>query len=97
LTFSEDVVPGGAMAVIRLAGTLEIIDQVALEATGKADSLKLTSAVAITYPDNQEFIIEIAGGAVADLQPANTWDGQVGLGENAWVVGLNDRTKLHIL
>jgi large repetitive protein len=92
LKFNENVVPGGATAIIRLAGTLEIIDVVALTATTKADSLKLASTVALTYPDDQKFVIEIAGGKVADAA-GNTWNGQIGLGENAWVAGLNDRTK----
>jgi large repetitive protein len=92
LVFNEDVVPGGATAVIRLAGTLERIDEVSLTPTAVLDSLILTSSVVLTYPDDQHFIVEIAGGAVADAA-GNTWDGQVGLGENAWVVGLPDRTR----
>jgi methionine-rich copper-binding protein CopC len=94
LDFNEEVVPGTATAVIRLAGTLEIVDIVPLTATAELDSLILTSAVALTYADDQKFVIEIAGGIgkVADAA-GNFWNGQIGLGENAWVVGLNDRTK----
>jgi large repetitive protein len=91
LNFNENVVPNGATAVIRLAGTLEIIAVVPVTATASLDSLILTSAIALTYPDNQKFVIEIAGGVVEDGS-GNTWDGIVGLGANAWTVGLADDT-----
>ena len=93
LKFNEDVViVSGAKAVIRLAGTLEIVDVVDLVSTTKADSIKLSSSVAISKADDQKFVIEIAEGAVTDIA-GNKWAGQIGLGENAWVAGLNDRTK----
>jgi large repetitive protein len=94
LKFSEKVIPNGALAVIRKADTHEIVDSnVALVAHGTTeDSLKIVFNVA-SFSDTQKFIIEIAGGQVIDkATPANSWNGQIGLGANAWTVGLRDRT-----
>lgn len=94
LGFSEDVDANSAVAVIRHADTKEIVATVALAAgnmgTG-ADSLVIEFAGVLAYTYPQDFIIEINGGVVEDVSDnANTWDGQIGLGANAWVVGILD-------
>ena len=91
LTFSEDVIPNGAVAVIRKADTHEIVSTTApLSDVADSKNLKLTFDVS-SYPDAQQFIIEIEGNQVEDLSD-NAWEGQIGLGTNAWVVTLRDRT-----
>lgn len=94
LGFSEDVDANGAVAVIRHADTKEIVATVALAAGNMdagADSLVIEFAGVLAYTYPQDFIIEISGGVVKDLSlNANTWDGQIGLGANAWVVGILD-------
>ncbi len=91
LTFSEDVIPDGAVAVIRKADTHEIVSTTApLSDVADSKDLKLTYDVS-GYSDDQQFIIEIEGGQVKDLA-GNAWAGQIGLGANAWLVSIPDRT-----
>ena len=105
LTFTEDVDPNGATAYIRLADTKEIVGMIELTQPGDANKLvidemtdngsPLVDFVIAHWDDTQKFIIEINGGVVKDMATptANTWDGQIGLDANAWVVGLMDDTK----
>ncbi len=94
LTFSEDVSANGAEAIIREAGTFKLVETVSLEDGAESDELTLTSSAVLAYDDDQEFIIEVEGGVVTDgATPVNYWAGQIGLGDNAWIVGLPDRTR----
>ncbi len=97
LVFSEEVeLPAdGATAVIRKADTYQLVGEVGLAEGTNVDELVINFDVT-SFDDSQEFVIEIAEGLVADTT-GNTWAGQMGLGDDAWVVGLPDRTPAELI
>ena len=102
ISFSEDVDPMGAMAYIRLqssgqiVGVIDLVNGLSYQLV--IDQLNDNSGYPLDfdiddYADTDMFMIEIAGGVVEDVSAnMNTWDGQIGLGDNAWIVGLPDDT-----
>jgi hypothetical protein len=87
LRFSKPVNLNGAQATIRSQSDNQVIATVPLRQDGERQ-LSLSHDITQFTNDSMLFIVEVDEGLISDLT-GNLW---TGFGEDAWVVGLPDRT-----